>query len=250
MLVVGNRPPLDHRYLGYRHYFTDLDSTVAYLRDTFGNIKIISIEKPYLNFVVEPMFNPILPKPGNCVMTEDIRKTLINTLKERLESYNYYRDTLSKNSAYNKLSDLKLVFSYCDENNGLEITNEARDKLRKKIKAFLDTATTNKTLMVKPDSNFTSESVNDTDINTKKKEGYLVLAKSNQELPDEWNISIKYLKLNGGKSNINKINLYINNNEFREIPYEGNISDEYLKILFKKNSFEIFPIKKIEYNYN
>ena len=57
-----------------------------------------------------------------------------------------------------------------------------------------------------------------------------------------WEYVKKYNKIGG--SNITKIRVFINDNEYKEVPYLGPISDEYHKILFS-GSFDIFPTKQL-----
>jgi len=163
----------------------------------------------YYNYYVVSSDSPDR-KLSDCKLSDENRKNIRKQMKENIlkEKRNLRPDSITITFAYK-----------CAANSGREVVAEYRDKIRNAVNATEGT----KRVIFNPNT-FDHEVL----INGPIREG--------------WETVKKY---NKSDSNITKIKVYLNKDEYKEIPYQGIITDEYHKILFT-SSFDMFPTKKIK----
>ena len=211
--------------------------------NTFGNMNYglsgITPSEYFIRYPNNDVFGFIAPYgvmiPFNdyyIVDTNDSHKFGISTSTKcelSVENKREIRKQMKANEkkSYNEKERIVIKFGYnCDKSSGENAVINYRDKIRPLIKEFGK-------LKTGSDERIAFNPNDLTDWRIKK---------STQDTYGEWEDLKKYNKIGG--SNITKINVFINDNEYKEVPYLGSISDEYHKKLFR-GSFDIFPTKQL-----
>ncbi len=149
----------------------------------------------------------------NCELSIENKKDIRNQMKE------------NEKLAENNKKNITIKFSYfCNSSTGKTEVEKYRDSMRTIIKKNKEVEEAGNKLEFNPTTLEYNELV------------------APDTLETGWEYVKKYNKIGG--SNITKIRVFINDNEYKEVPYLGPISDEYHKILFS-SSFDIFPTKQL-----
>jgi len=161
------------------------------------------------------------PPTEECILSNNHKKIIREIMKKNLKKNPDDKEWF------------KIVFSYCKGNSGIKLVEDYKNDLDDAVKKNLDMTDTDKDkdskVMFNP---------------AKPKEESGIIKKEDQQkkLDAGWEFVKKYNKTD---SNVTKIKVYLNNDEYKEIPYQGTITDDYHKILFT-SSFDIFPTKKLK----
>lgn len=161
-----------------------------------------------------------MPPTEECNLSKDHEKEIREIMKKNVSKKQDDKEMI------------KIVFSYCKGDSGIKLVEDYKKALTSAVEKYGKLTTKQKEdgdkVMFNPGKPNENEIVAKKDQEAKKKEN--------------WEFVKKYNKTD---SNITKIKVYLNNDEYKEIPYQGTITDDYHKILFT-SSFDIFPTKKLK----
>lgn len=185
--------------------------------DTDGNSYVYSGKKTYSPWP-ESQSQSKSKKPEECKLSDVQRKSI--------------REQMKLNPIIGPKNKIKIVFSYCQGDSGIKLVKDYKDKIEGAVNKFRKLKASNSSPDLRTHK-VIFETSNPTNFNT---------INITDTPPLGWEVVKKYNKTD---SNITKIKVYLNNEEYKEIPYRGTITDDYHKILFT-SSFDIFPTKKLK----